>query len=765
MRKIIPFNEGWKFVKSNEEQAVNRDFNDQEWHEVTIPHTWNAVDGANGFDYYQGACWYRKEFMVDPVEENNRLFIEFNGANSVVNVYVNGTHMGEHRGGYSTFRFDITDAVQFNKKNVLSVKVDNSIVEDVYPLMADFTFYGGIYRDVNLVVTNQVHFDLMDDGAQGVYIVQDCVTEDRAEMTIQARLVNANDTEKKIRVWADLLDQGGRVVTYGAKEVVLEAGETKKIDIHVAINDPVLWNGRKNPYMYQAVVSLQSLNDTLDELRIPVGVRYFEVDPEKGFILNGKPLRLNGVSRHQDRKDKGWAISKEDHLEDMEFIKEIGASSIRLAHYQHDQFFYDLCDEEGMVVWAEIPFISKMSKTDLEGTNAKQQMAELVKQNFNHPSIMFWGIQNEIQIGGERPELRKLVSELNDMTKEMDPTRLTTMANVMFVDEKDDYNHVTDVLGFNKYYGWYIGEVGGYADWLDEFYAENKNTVSLSISEYGAEGIIEYHSSTPKIKDYTEEYHALYHEKAWEIFEARPSLWATYVWNMFDFGANIRNEGGVQGRNNKGLMTYDRKVKKDAFYMYKAHWSDEKFVHITSKRFVDRSEENITIKIYSNCDEVTLYVNGEKHSTQSGNKVLNFENVMLADDGAEIRVTATDGTNIYEDFARFNKVAVPNPSYLASEDSGGPVENWFEVPGLEDIVVEEIKITDDVYSTRNSFKELLENGETKVVIDKYLPDLENNEMFEMIIGMNIDNLKDLAPNIFNKQLLYLLNRELTKIKK
>lgn len=765
MRKVISLNNNWKFSGGDEELAMKNEFQDHEWTDINVPHTWNAIDGANGFDYYKGACWYRKPIVIDSIEEKNRVYIEFNGSNSVTNVYVNGNHIGEHRGGYSTFRFDITDAITFGDKNILAVKVDNTVVEDVYPQMADFTFYGGIYRDVNVVITNQVHFDLLDDGSKGIYIVQEDVTEEKAAVTVKSQVANDHDEEKKVRVWVDLLNKDNQQVAYGVQEVFLAAGETKTVEIPVVIDQPSLWNGKANPYLYKAKVSLQSFNDTIDELEIPFGVRYFEVDPEKGFILNGQPLRLNGVSRHQDRKDMGWAITEKEHTEDMEFIKEVGATSIRLAHYQHDQFFYDLCDKEGMVTWAEIPFITMMSKTELEGINAKQQMKELVKQNFNHPSIIFWGIQNEIQISGERPELRKLVNELNELTKKEDPSRLTTMANVMFVNDNDDYNHVTDVLGYNKYYGWYQGEAEDFAGWIDGFHKLNPN-VPLGISEYGAEGILQYHTNNPKVRDYSEEYHALYHEIVWKIFEARPFLWSTYVWNMFDFGANIRDEGGVQGRNNKGLITYDRKVKKDAFYMYKAHWSDEKFVHITSKRFVDRADESIDVKIYSNCEEVTLYVDGEKLATQSGtDRIFTFKQVGLTGQWTEIKVVATNGDQTYLDSAKFYKVKEPNTSYITSEESGGLVENWFEVPDLEHVEIEEFNITDDVYSTRSTFRELLDYEETKKVVDKYLPGIQDHSMFGMLEGFVIDDLAPLAPAQFDKKLLYTLNKELTKIKK
>lgn len=768
MRKVLNINADWKFIRQDEENAMAQTFNTENWQDVNVPHTWNAIDGANGFDFFKGACWYRKEFALEALDQGNKVYIEFNGSNSITDVYVNGHHLGQHRGGYSIFRFDLTEYVEFGKKNTLAVKVDNTVVDDVYPQMADFTFYGGIYRDVNLVISHPVHFDLLDYGSKGVYIVQEVVSKEQASLNIKSKIVNDLSEDKKVRVWADILDAAGKIIAYGAKEVFLAAGETTEAEIPVMIENPTLWNGKQNPYMYEAKVSLVSFNDTIDELSIPFGVRYFKVNPENGFFLNGEHLPLNGVSRHQDRKDMGWAITQKEHLEDMELIKEVGATSIRLAHYQHDQFFYDLCDKEGMVIWAEIPFISVMSKTELEGINAKQQMTELIRQNFNHPSIMFWGIQNEIQISGERPELRKLVNELNELTKKEDPTRLTTMANVMFVPDKDEYNYVTDIVGYNKYYGWYQGKTEDFADWLDGFHKTNPN-VSLGISEYGAEGILQYHSNDPKVKDYTEEYHALYHETVWGIFSKRPYLWSTYVWNMFDFGANIRDEGGVKGRNNKGLVTYDRKIKKDAFFMYKANWSKEKFVHITSKRYVDRADDQITIKVYSNCDEVTLYSNGSEVETKtSDNPVFVFEKVALKDGLNEIKVISNQEGVTLVDAARFNKVAEPNPSYEApEEDKGGVVGNWFQMPDLDDVEVEveDIVITDDVYSTRDTFTALMENEEASAVLEKYLGNFSEHPMFGMTSGMQVDFIASMAPEQFTEKMMYTLNKELTKIKK
>jgi beta-galactosidase len=766
MRKILNLNNEWRFIKQNEEQAVENTYDDSNWEIVTIPHTWNAIDGANGFNYYKGACWYRKAFSVGSCYEGCRVFIEFKGSNSITDVYVNEQHMGQHKGGYSTFRFDITDVIKVGVKNILSVKVDNTVVDDVYPQKADFTFYGGIYRDVNIVIADNVHFDLMDYGSKGIYIVQEEVTKEKAVLKIKSKLVNDSNEQKKVRLWADIIDASGNNITYAAKEVFLTAGENRTEELTAVIENPTLWNGRKTPYMYSAKLSMTSFNDTIDELSIPFGVRYFNVDSEKGFFLNGQHLPLRGVSRHQDRKDMGWAITEKEQDEDIALIKEIGATSIRLAHYQHNEYFYDLCDREGMVLWAEIPFISVMSNNELEGINAKQQMVELIRQNFNHPSIIFWGIQNEIQIGGERPEVRRLVKELNELTKKEDPTRLSTMANVLFVKEEDEYNRITDIIGYNKYYGWYHGKPEDFAPWLDSFHSINPD-VPLGISEYGAEGIIEYHSNTPKMKDYTEEYHALYHELVWKIFKERPFLWSTYVWNMFDFGANIRDEGGVKGRNNKGLVTYDRKIKKDAFYMYKAHWSEEKFVHITSKRFVDRADSEITVKIYSNCNNITLYVNGEKLASKADdNKVFIFENVSLAEGINKIKAVSKADNAEYVDNAIFNKVSERNSSYDAPvEDKGEAAANWFQMPDLDNLEIEELNITDEVYSTRCTFKELTQNEEAEAVLVKFLGKFKEQPTYPMTQGFTIDMLADMAPDHFTTKMIYAINKELIKIKK
>jgi beta-galactosidase len=765
MRELININQNWWFTKENQTSFEKHPFNDALVSEVDLPHTWNAIDGSNGYNFYKGACWYQKEILLNEEDEDKRIYVEFEGSNSITDVYINGHHCGQHRGGYSTFRFDLTDHVKFDDANLISVKVDNTVVDDVYPQMADFTFYGGIYRDVNLIKVHATHVDLEDYGSSGVYVVQEEVNHEAAKLKVRVKLANQDDVKRNVRLWVNILDDQNKVVTYGVSEVSLDIHELYTEEIDVVITHPTLWDGFNNPYLYQAQVQLTSFNDTIDEVIVPFGVRFFEVDPQKGFMLNGKHLPLNGVSRHQDRKDKGWAISYDDMIEDLNLIREVGATSIRLAHYQHNQFFYDLCDQSGFVLWAEIPFISVMSKHEHTGINAKSQMIELIRQNFNHPSIMFWGVQNEIQIGGDLDETRRLVQELNTLTKKEDPTRLTTQANVMFVPNDDPYNTYTDIIGYNKYYGWYNGKAEDFGPWIDQFHEENPH-IALGISEYGAEGIIEYHNDNPKVKDYSEEYHALYHETVWSILKARPFLWSTYVWNMFDFGANIRNEGGVKGRNNKGLVTYDRKVKKDAFYLYKAHWSDEKFVHITSKRYVNREQDSLTIKVYSNVISPKLLVDGVTYEPTLVNDVIYvFEGIKFTGKLMHVVAQAHEDGVSYTDYAVFKHVKQVLQTYSAPEESGGFAANWFANPELDEVTIEPIEFKEGYCSSKMSLKALYANERAAVVIRKYLKGMEDNPMIGMMMGMTLDTMADLASDKLTPTLLYLINKELVEIKK
>lgn len=758
MRTIYNLNEGWNFIKDYKEEYLAKDACLDNFLLVDVPHTYNDVDGACGFEFFRGQTVYRRNVELTAAMVDNRLYLEFEGVSLESDVYFNGQHLGHHAGGFSTFRYEITSIAKAGD-NLLVVVADNRYNDKVYPLMADFTFYGGIYRNVNLVEVNDIHFNLLDDGSKGVFVKQTSITDEAAHLDITCDIVSKNTVP--VRLKAEIYDEDGTLLDYNYKEVETNGKHVISLDV----TNPHLWNSTEDPYLHDVVVSIEYFNGVVDSLTIPTGLRYFEFDSEKGFILNGKPLRLHGVSRHQDRYGKGWAINEDDMLEDALLIKELGANSIRLAHYQHNDYFYQLCDEIGFVLWAEIPFISKASVEDLEGTNAISQMKELVKQNYNHSSIVCWGIQNEIQIAGDLDTTYETCKKLNDLVHELDDTRVSTQANVMMVEDTSRWNTLTDIIGYNKYYGWYVGESEDF-NWIHEFHKTMPN-VKLGISEYGVEGILRYHNDDPKCKDYSEEYHALTHEKIWDIFSQADFLWGTYVWNMFDFGANIRDEGGMKGRNNKGLITYDRKIKKDAFFMYQAAWSKEEVLHICSKRFVNRHKDITDIKVYTNSDEVTLYVNGEKIETRKNesiahNKVV-FENVKLS---KETKVEVVSNTGL-RDTAKFVLVDEPYADYILPADGNkGPAANWFKTP--EETVVEEveaIEINPDYFSSNDTIKALKANEEVVAMFESMMPGVMNNPMLGMVGGMKLRDVMRMAGDQVPAGLLNKLDVALQKIKK
>jgi beta-galactosidase len=598
MRKIINFNPEWTFIKKNvgfEEAAKT------EGEKINLPHTWNGTDGQDGGgDYYRGDCFYVKKFTKPDLKIGEKAFIEFNGVNDEGEVYLNGVKIAQHLGGYATFRAELTPFLQ--EENTLVVRVSNKEKKNVYPQKADFTFYGGIYRDVNLIIVPSVHFDLLFLGGPGIR-VDSTVQDKEGRCTIEAFPVNGGE----VRV--HLEDKEHKIV-----------GEAKNKE-EMIIKDVHLWDGVKDPYLYTAVAKLYLDGAEQDEVRAQIGFRFFAVDGKKGFFLNGRPYPLRGVSRHQDRPLKGNALAKEDHEEDMKLIREIGANTIRLAHYQHDEYFYTLCDQYGLVIWSEIPYISEHQ--DQADSNAVQQMKELIVQTYNHTSIVFRGLSNEITMKKAGKDRLKEHIILNDLVHKEDPHRLTTLASFAACSDFNKLNFIPDVFSYNFYFGWYVPGTFLNCVRLDFFHLLfPKHPVGLS--EYGAEGMPNLHSEKPKRFDNTEEYQALYHEKMLKIISKRDYLWGTHVWNMFDFGADGRNQGGDPGKNHKGLITFDRKTKKDAFYIYKAYWSADPFVHLCSKRFINRCGKKTKIKVYSNQKEVTLFLNGEKVSSLKGEKVFIF---------------------------------------------------------------------------------------------------------------------------------------------
>ena len=618
--------------------------------QVDVPHTWNNLDGQDGGnDYYRGTCRYSKTFPKPAYSPEERVYLEFRGVNASAKVVLNGVTVITHDGGYSTFRADITDRLK--EENDLVVEADNSVNDRVYPQKADFTFYGGIYRDVILLTVNQHHFDLDYFGGPGIAVTPTVAGKDGS-----VRVQSWHNAENGI-VNIRLLDDQGREVASG-----------EGTDATMVISDVHLWDGVEDPYLYSCVATLTVDGAVVDEISTRFGVRSFHVDPKQGFFLNGRSYPLHGVSRHQDWKGIGNALTKAHHDTDMAIIKEMGVNTIRLAHYQHDQYFYDLCDEAGMVVWAEIPYISEHMPNGRENTIS--QMHELIVQNYNHPSIVTWGISNEITISTkDKKDMMDNHRVLNDLIHQMDPTRPTTLACYAMCGPFNRVAHdVSDLVSWNLYLGWYVPGLFLNDLWIDFFHAVYPDRC-LGYSEYGCEAMTNLHSSHPKREDQTEEYQAVYHEYLLNCFAKRPFMWATHVWNMFDFAADARDQGGEPGMNHKGLVTFDRQIKKDSFYLYKAYWTKEPFVHISSKRYVDRCEKMTNVKIYSNCSAVTLYANGKKVGELTGDKVFNFRIPLEG----EVKLEAVSGECRDESIVRY--VDQPNPDYILKKGAGVG-KNW-----------------------------------------------------------------------------------------
>ncbi len=638
MRKSIILNDNWLFMMPGKDTQ-----------NVNVPHTWNHIDGQDGGnDYWRGTCVYEKTFSKPDFTNDQCVYIEFKGVNASAKVVLNGTELLAHNGGYATFRYDVTHLLVAD--NQLRVEVDNSVNNSVYPQKADFSLYGGVYRDVALVVVNKKHFDLDYFGGNGIEITPE---------------VDGENAKVNIKTWHN--SEEGLVnlrIFDSACNLVAEGSGT---DATLLIEKVHLWNGLDDPYLYTCQAALLIDGEEKDKISVPFGVRTFYVDPQKGFFLNGRSYPLRGVCRHQDYKGIGNALTKEHHQRDIELIREIGANTIRLAHYQHDQYFYDLCDQYGLVVWAEIPYISEHLPNGRENTIS--QMKELIIQNYNHPSIVCWGVSNEITISTkDKKDMLDNHRVLNNLCHQMDKTRFTTLACYAVCGPFNKVAHITDVVSWNLYLGWYVPGLFLNNWWIDFFHWKYPNR-ALGYSEYGCEAMPNLHSSKPRRGDHTEEYQAVYHEYLLKCFEKRPFMWATHVWNMFDFAADARNQGGEPGMNHKGLVTFDRKIKKDSFYLYKAHWSKEKFVHICSKRYVDRTDKVTTVKVYSNCETVTLFVNNKKFSEQRGNKIFTFRVPLNGD----ISLKAVAGN--CEDAAFVRKVSKPNPSYNLKKNDGKG-ENW-----------------------------------------------------------------------------------------
>ena len=746
MRTVYNFNAKWAFSK--EATAVPTEVSSK-WNFVNLPHSWNAIDGQDGGnDYYRGTAYYAKALDKMDLPEADKYYLEINGANSSADVYLNGKNLAHHDGGYSTWRVDITDALE--RENLFVIAVDNSANQTVYPQVADFTFYGGLYRDVNIVCVNESHFDLEYYGGPGIAVTP---------------TVNGKDAKIDVEVYVRNLKDGQKIVytIYDKEENALATVESTDIKASFEIKNVHLWNGLKDPYLYCCEAEIVEGDNVLDNVCTRFGCRTFEINPERGFILNGEEYPLRGVSRHQDRWGIGNALLPEHHIEDMDLICEVGCTTIRLAHYQHDQFFYDLCDERGLVIWAEIPYISQHMPTARENTIS--QMKELITQNYNHPSIVVWGLSNEISMKGDTdPDLLENHRILNDLCHEMDKTRPTTIAAVSPCPIDSPYIQIPDVVSYNHYFGWYGGDTSMNGPWFDKFHETHPN-IPIGCSEYGCEAL-NWHTSKPTQGDYTEEYQAYYHEELIKQLYSRKYMWATHVWNMFDFGADARSEGGENGQNHKGLVTFDRKYKKDSFYAYKA-WlrspEDAPFVHLCGKRYIDRVEDVTKVTVYSNLPEVELFANGVSLGKKAAAD--HFFYFDVPNKGrTELKAVAGE----YTDTSVINKVEVFNEAYRLREKSA--ILNWFDITEVEGYLSINDKLSDIMATPEGMqmfgsiFAAMLPKQGDKVAGGFEM----NDAMMQMMGGFTFLRLAGMigtmGVNLTKEQLLDI-NAKLNKIKK
>lgn len=746
MREIISLNENWTLSFPKGDHATEQ---------VNLPHTWNAVDGNDGNGSYLRTTGVYTRTFTAPKQprEGGRTFVEVLAAALNSTVKVNGQVATTHEGGFSIFRADVTDLCH-EGENELTIEVSNEDTPSMYPSSADFTFYGGLYRGVNLISVPSAHFDLDYYGGPGMMVTPVPTEDGGANFTIKSFVTNPADD---LTVMYSIEDCFGR-------EVASAVRGSADTEVTIYVPDAQLWS-MDEPNLYTVVATLQRNNEEVDEIAANVGVRSFKVTPDEGFSINGVPTPLRGVSRHQDRVFEGNALTAEEHYDDAMLIKELGANTIRLAHYQHSQDFYDACDEIGFAVWAEIPFISVFKKGEGAHKHVMEEMKELIIQNYNHPSIMFWGISNEILIGGISQELVDTHHDLEKLCKELDPTRLTTIAHVSTTPVNGPMHHITDLESYNHYFGWYGGKMEQNGPWLDQFHAEHPD-ICIGISEYGCEGIINWHSNTPQCKDYTEEYQALYHEHMAQVFEDRPWVWASHVWNMFDFGCAARNEGGVSGRNNKGLVTMDRKTKKDSYFVYQAYWTQTPMVHIAGRRHAQRAGETTEIKVYSNQDTVVLYVNGKEVGQQTAHRVFKF-NAALNEGFNTIVAVAGD----VKDSITLEKVAEEPGYYTLPEfnERQEGVANWFKQVGSMDLTAP-MEFPEGYYSVKDTMEDLAKNEEALALAAKAVK-LATNFDIKPGVGM-WDMMKKMTPEAMSNMIsgmpegfIESLNAQLIKVKK
>ena len=752
MRTTQIINDNWKFAKTVSVPATLP----EAWEAVTLPHTYNAVDGQDGGnDYYRGTAAYVRTLVTPKAGSDQEIYLEFRGAAMSAEVYLNGKQLAKHQGGYSTFRVLLNGALRpEGEENLLCVLVDNSDNEEVYPQKADFTFYGGIYRDVVLITVPSTHFALREDGTPGIRITPKAdLAKHSADILVETKVEGTAD---------------GAKVTISAcgqeQTVPVENGSAKAL-LHV--ENVHLWDGVSDPYLYTAKAVLMADGKEPDQVSARFGVRSFRIDPSEGFFLNGRSYPLRGVSRHQDRQGAGNALTPAMMQEDMEVIKDIGANTLRLAHYQHAQEFYDLCDENGIIVWAEIPFITKFMPGGRQNTIS--QMRELITQSYNHPSIICWGLSNEITASSQvTEELMDNHRELNELCHSLDSTRPTAMAHAFMLEKGSPLIPVADIAGYNLYFGWYLGELEQNDSFFDEYHKMFPDRV-MGFTEYGADANISFHAEHPVQGDYSEEYQCVYHEHIAKMIEERPYLWATYVWNLFDFAADGRDEGGKHGQNQKGLVEFDHKTRKDAFYLYKALWSSEPFVHICGRRFVNRTGDKTLVRVYSNLPGVTLYdgdvVLARQNNTDCSQKGVYLFEVPLTGE-MHLRAEAGEGAQAVSDEILIRHADQADASYQFGKI--GEVVNWFD----------KITVNPDYYSVHDTLGTLMQNPATGAVVGQIMQKARgsrgdvakstegNKALQQMLAGMKLESLLLKAgSNVISKEMIQNINETLQKVPK
>ncbi len=643
-RMVMPLNQGWQFIKTDSDIAHS--LPEAQWQTVTLPHTWNAKDGQDGGDdYYRGTGIYKRTLNLSKDLEGKKFYAHFDGATTTARVFVNGNFIGEHKGNYAAFRFDITDHITFDSDNTLVVTVNNEVDDNVAPLSADFTFFGGLYRQARLIATNEVHIDTLNYASSGVFWSQDNISHKKAELSVKTKIVNESDKSSEVSINARLFDDKGHTVAQHEQQLSIKAKSSEAVTAQLNLENPHLWQGLEDPYLYRAELQVTVNGKTIDQINHDLGLRSFRVDKDLGFILNDKPYPLYGINRMADFPNKGTAVNREDHERDIQLMLELGATGVRLGHQQRDQYVYQRASETGLAIWAEVPLINRINTSEAFSSNVEQQALELIRQNYNHSSIMFWGLFNEITLK-PGPDPRPLVQSLNTLVKQEDPNRLTTAAVAASGDGalNDPLATTTDVTSFNRYYGWYYGGFSDLTHFMDEARQDYPQR-RVALSEFGAGASTKFHSDTPEMQDHTETYQAIYHEKYWEDLEQRPYVWGKFLWVLADFAVDNRDEGDTPGRNDKGLVTFDRKIKKDAFYWYKANWSKEDVAYITGRRFNQRTRSKIDVKVYTNRDDLELLVNGTsmgKLEANSKHKLI-WNQVPLSMGDNTLEIKGSDG--------------------------------------------------------------------------------------------------------------------------